>query len=232
MGLGDKRVNMRAWAYTSRGTPGEVLRLRTDLPKPLPAELHADEVIVKVAYVALDQGQSVIMRVFPHFNSKPWFPGLDFSGVVEAVGSNVTHVQPGDPVFGSPDPKAFLKWGRKYNGMLVEYAFLPAAQVVRKPTNISLASASTLATNGCTAFQFIDLVNMKEGDRVLITGASGGLGTLMVQVARAIVGKDGTIVGTCSAPNAELVKKLGADEVRRPEMAAASSTHHLLDLHR
>lgn len=223
---------MRAWAYTSRGTPGEVLRLRTDLPKPLPAELHADEVIVKVAYVALDQGQSVIMRVFPHFNSKPWFPGLDFSGVVEAVGSNVTHVQPGDPVFGSPDPKAFLKWGRKYNGMLVEYAFLPAAQVVRKPTNISLASASTLATNGCTAFQFIDLVNMKEGDRVLITGASGGLGTLMVQVARAIVGKDGTIVGTCSAPNAELVKKLGADEVRRPEMAAASSTHHLLDLHR
>lgn len=218
--MGQNKVTMRGWAHTSRGTPAAVLTLRTDLPKPMAADLRADEVIVKVSYVALDQGQSIIIQVLPHLRSKPWIPGLDFSGIVEAVGSNVTHVQPGDPVLGSPNPKSA---SNRYTGMLVEYAILPAAQVVRKPPNISLAAASTVATNGCTAFQFIRMVGMKKGDRVLITGASGGLGTLLVQVVRSVVGKEGTIVGSCSAANEQLVKNLGADEVRRPQFAAGSS---------
>ncbi|KEF59922.1 uncharacterized protein A1O9_04770 [Exophiala aquamarina CBS 119918] len=204
---------MRGWTFTRRGTPSAVLKLRSDLPKPTPAQLHADEVIVKVSHVAIDQGVAALMGLFPHLNSKPWIPGLDFSGVVDAVGSNVTHVRPGDMVFGSPNPKANPLWGRKYNGTIVEYAILPAGLVVRKPPNISIEAASTLACNGCTAVQFIELAGMKRGDRVLITGASGGLGTLMIQAVRAAVGDEGTIVGTCSVANEELVKKLGANEV-------------------
>jgi len=208
---------MRGWTFTSRGTPSTVLKLRSDLPKPTAAQLHADEVIVKVSHVAIDQGLAVIIGMMPHLNSKPWIPGLDFSGIVDNVGSSVTHVRPGDMVFGSPNPKANPLWGRQYNGTIVEYAILPACQVVRKPPNISIEAASTLACNGCTAVQFIAMAGMKRGDRVLITGASGGLGTLMVQAVRAAVGSEGTIVGTCSAANEELVRKLGANEVSGPQ---------------
>lgn len=221
--MGPTKVTMRGWAHTARGTPADVLTLRTDLPKPMPADLRADEVIVKVSYVALDPGQSLIIQLLPHLRSRPWIPGLDFSGIVESVGSNVTHVQPGDPVLGSPNPKSL---SGRYTGMLVEYALLPAELVVRKPPNVSLAAASTVATNGCTAFQFMRMVGMKKGDHVLITGASGGLGTLLVQVVRSVVGKEGTIVGTCSAANEQLVKNLGADEVRRTQFAAGNCLDH------
>lgn len=208
---------MRGWTFTTRGPPSAVLRLRSDLPKPTAAQLLTDEVIVKVSHVAIDQGVAVLMGLVPHLNSKPWIPGLDFSGVIDAVGSSVTHVRPGDMVFGSPNPKANPLWGRKYNGMIVEYAVLPAGHVIRKPPNISIEAASTLACNGCTAVQFTELAAMKRGDRVLITGASGGLGTLMIQAVRAVVGDEGTIVGTCSAANEEFVKKLGANEVSRSQ---------------
>jgi NADPH:quinone reductase-like Zn-dependent oxidoreductase len=221
---------MRAWTFTARGTPSAVLKLRADLPRPTPSQLHADEVIVKVSHVAIEQGLALLMELAPHINSKPWIPGQDFSGIVDSVGSNVTHLRPGDPVFGSGDPKSWAKWGSKYNGLLVEYAILPAAHVVLKPPNISFAAAATLTCNGCTAVQFTELVNMKKGDRVLITGASGGLGTVMLQVARAVVGNEGTIVGTCSAANEEFVKKLGADEVSKSQWASSSSCDYWLIL--
>ncbi len=204
---------MRGWVFTARGPPAAVLKLRDDLPRPTAADLRADEVLVKVSHVGLFLGFALMMALIPHVNSKPWIPAHDFSGVVEATGAKVTNVRAGDPVFGGPDPKVFMRWGSRYNGVLVEYAILPAAQVVRKPDNISFAAAATLPGNGCTAVQFVEKTGMKKGDRVLITAASGGLGTLMVQVARAVVGKEGSVVGTCSAPNEEMVKKLGADEV-------------------
>jgi NADPH:quinone reductase-like Zn-dependent oxidoreductase len=207
------QATMRGWTYTARGRPAAVLKLRDDLPRPTAADLRPDEVLVKVSHVGLFQGFAVMMGMIPHMNQKPWIPANDFSGTVEATGSKVTNVRPGDAVFGGPDPKLFMRWGSRYNGMLVEYAVLPAAQVVRKPDNISLAAAATVPGNGCTAVQFVALAKMKKGDRVLITAASGGLGTVMVQVARAVVGKEGLVVGSCSAPNEELVKKLGADEV-------------------
>src|SRR6185437_10958164 len=110
---------MRAWTFTTRGPPPAVLQLRDDLPKPTPAQLHSDEVIIIVSHVAIEQGLAILMSLVPHINSKPWIPGQDFSGIVESVGSGVTHLRPGDPVFGSGDPKGWVKWGSRYNGLLV-----------------------------------------------------------------------------------------------------------------
>lgn len=204
---------MRAWIFTVRGPPSAVLKLRDDFPRPTPDLLEPDEILVKVSHVAIFQGFAAIMAILPHFNSNPWIPATDFSGVVEAVGSKVQNVKAGDAVFGSPDPKTLNNWGSRYNGMLAEYAILPSNQVVRKPDNISFEAACTLAGDGCTAVQFCEITNLKKGDRVLITAASGALGSLTAQVVRGIVGSEGTIVGTCSAANEELVKGVGADEV-------------------
>ncbi|KIW14101.1 hypothetical protein PV08_06882 [Exophiala spinifera] len=204
---------MRGWIFTSRGRPSQVLKLRDDLRKPTTEMLGPNDALVKISCVSAFQGFAALMGIIPHFNDNPWIPGSDFSGVIEAVGSDVRHLKAGDAVFGSPNPRDYLKGGEKYNGVLVEYAVIPADQVVRKPANISFEEASGVAGNGCTALQFCELAGLKQGDRVLITAGSSGLGSTTIQIVRSFVGKEGTIVSTCSAANIELVKGLGADEV-------------------
>jgi NADPH:quinone reductase-like Zn-dependent oxidoreductase len=205
---------MRAWTFTCRGTPSSVLILRDDLRRPTPEQLGAQDILVKVSHVAVFQGFAAIMNIAPHFNSKIWIPESNFSGVIEAVGSDVDRLKVGDAVFGCPDPKKYLQRGTKYNGVMAEYAIVPASQAVKKPDNISFDAAAGLAGNGCTALQFCEKAGIKKGDRVLITAASGGLGSIAVQIVRTFVGDAGTIIGVCSAANAELVRSLGADEVR------------------
>lgn len=205
-------VTMRAWTYTSRGLPEDVLQLST-FPTTDLSSLLTDEVLIKISHVGIPQVAAVLMDILPHFTSKPWIACQDFSGTIIATGSSINHVAPGDLVFGSPDPKRFFTG--KYNGVLVEYAILPGTAVVKKPENITLASAAGIAGPGCPAIQFCELVGLKEGDSVLVTGASGGTGSLTVQIARKFVGKRGKVVGTCSAVNAELVRGLGVDEVSR-----------------
>jgi|SRR5271156_5228933 len=90
---------------------------------------------------------------------------------------------------------------------------MPAELVIRKPVNASMAEASGLAGVGCTAIQAAEAASLKPGDKVFVNGGSGGLGSMMVQVARAIVGESGQVIATCSGPNVEMVKALGADEV-------------------
>jgi NADPH:quinone reductase-like Zn-dependent oxidoreductase len=192
--------------------------------------LAANEVLVKVACAAVFQGSAKLMELLPHFNSLPWIPEYDFAGVVEAIGADVRDLKPGDAVFGAPNPKA-LKRDEKHNGVLAEYVVLDAGQVVRKSEKISFEDACGLAGNGCTAVQFCERLGLKLGDRVLVvglprndsissvdsvakTGASGGLGSKVTQVVKAKVGKDGVVIATCSAANAEAVRSLGADEVR------------------
>lgn len=204
---------MRAWTFTTRGPPTSVLTLRDDLPRPTQDKLGPDDVLVKVSHVAVFQGFATLMNIFPHFNANPWIPESSFSGMIEAVGSQVHQWKAGDAIFGSPNPKHYTKSTGKYNGMLAEYAIVPASQVVRKPENISFKAAAGLAPDGCTTLQFCEKAQLKRGDKVLVTAASGGLGSIVVQIVRTIVGSEGTIVGTCSAANADLVKSLGVDEV-------------------
>ncbi len=128
--------------------------------------------------------------------SKPHVPGLDFAGEVEAVGAEVTGFQPGDAVFG---------WS---TGALAEYVSVAEKALVAKPANLDFAGAATVAMAGLTALQALRKGGVGSGDDVLIVGASGGVGTFAVQLAKA---RGATVTGVCSKRNLNLVRSLGAD---------------------
>src|SRR5262249_45836092 len=126
--------------------------------------------------------------------------GVGYSGTVEAVGKNVTQFKPGDEVFG----------GR--TGAFAEYVCARAAgSVAMKPANLSFEEAASVAIAGITAFQGLrDKGKVEAGQKVLINGASGGVGTFAVQIAKAL---GANVTGVCSSRNIELVRSLGADQV-------------------
>jgi len=126
-------------------------------------------------------------------------PGFDVAGRVEAVGSNVTQLQPGDAVFG---------W---CEGSFAEYASVPEGQLARKPTNLSFEQAAAVPISGFAALQALrDTGGVQSGQRVVIIGASGGVGSFAVQLAKAFGAE---VTGVCSTKSVELVRSLGADHV-------------------
>ena len=126
-------------------------------------------------------------------------PGMDVAGVVEAVGSDATAFRPGDEVFGTG------------KGTFAEYARAPQAKLAPKPANLSFGQAAVVAISGVTALQGLrDRGRVKPGQKVLIIGASGGVGTYAVQLAR-VFGAEVTAV--CSTTKVDLVRSLGADHV-------------------
>ena len=125
--------------------------------------------------------------------------GVDYSGTVEAVGAKVTRFKPGDAVFG----------GR--TGAFAEYvAARENGGVVLKPDNLTFEQAAAVPVAAITALQGLRKAGVQPGERVLINGASGGVGTFAVQIAKAL---GAHVTGVCSTRNVELVRSLGADEV-------------------
>ncbi|HET7466888.1 MAG TPA: NAD(P)-dependent alcohol dehydrogenase [Candidatus Dormibacteraeota bacterium] len=144
--------------------------------------------------------------------------GADFAGTVEAVGRNVTRFQPGDAVFGG---------GR---GCYAEYKLIPAnAAIAHKPAGITFAQAGTVSVAATTALQALrDHGQIKPGQKVLINGASGGVGTFAVQIARALGGK---VTAVCSTRNVEMVTGLGAERVidyRKQDFSRAGERYDLM----
>jgi len=131
---------------------------------------------------------------------KPAVVGTDFAGIVESVGSRVTRYRPGDEVFGA------------VRGAFAEYAAVPnETAVARKPAGVSFEDAGTLAVAATTALQAVrDHGGVAQGQRVLVNGASGGVGTFAVQIARAFGAE---VTAVCSTRNVEVVRGLGADHV-------------------
>lgn len=133
--------------------------------------------------------------------------GTDVAGVVVAAGPGVTDLRPGDEVFGS-------LWDSSLNaraGSFAEYAAVPATQVTRKPAALSFEEAAASVMSGLTAMAAIrDVGQVREGTRVLINGASGGIGTLAVQLAASLGAE---VTGVCASHNVELVRSLGAHHV-------------------
>src|SRR5438045_3514378 len=126
-------------------------------------------------------------------------PGSDFAGTVEAVGRNVTEFKPGDEVFGVRA------------GALAEYICVTASRaVVSKPGNVTFEQAASIATALVALQGLRDTARVKAGQKVLINGASGGVGTFAVQIAKAMGAE---VTGVCSTHNVDLVKSLGADHV-------------------
>jgi NADPH:quinone reductase-like Zn-dependent oxidoreductase len=193
---------MKAIRYCEYGSPDDVLKLE-QVEKPVPND---NQILVRVRAVSLRffdggmLGGSVPGRLlFGLRKPKNPCPGSDFSGTVEAVGRNVTDFKPGDEVFGV---KA---------GALAEYICVRADRaVVSKPTNVTFEQAAAIPT-ALTALQGLrDTGHVKAGQKVLINGASGGVGTFAVQIAKAFGAE---VTGVCSTKNLDLVRSLGADHV-------------------
>lgn len=233
---------MKAWTHAARGAPSQVLKLDHDLPQPQPTDLKPREVLVKVANAALFAAEAQLMSIIPHLNSNPWIPGQGFSGTIVAVGDDALvqfdeSLKPGDAVFGMINAKKYPR----YNGPLVEYMVAPRECVVKKPNNVKLDEASTLAANGCTVIGFAETAgwikiqdvgrapsveNNASGKQILITGGSTGTGLFMLQFAKTLMGKEGSVVTTCSSRHEEAVRALGADEVSDRCSGRCSSRRH------
>jgi NADPH:quinone reductase-like Zn-dependent oxidoreductase len=184
--------------------PPDVLRLEA-IAKPVPA---ADELLVRVHAASVNPLDWHYMRGRPYLvrldagMGAPGVPrlGVDFAGTVEAVGSGVTHFKPGDEVFG----------GR--TGAYAEYVTVHESHVVAlKPANVSFEQAAAAPIAAVTALQALrDKGHLQRGQKVLINGASGGVGTFAVQIAKAYGAE---VTGVCSTRNLALVQSLGADHV-------------------
>lgn len=195
-------TSMRAIVRCEYGG-SEVLSLQTiPLPDPRP-----DEVRVKVHAAGVNQADWLMLNGTPFvvrfmtglFSPKDAVPGIDLAGVVDAVGSKVTRLKIGDAVFGEAS--------RAY----AEYACVPAKRLGIKPNAVSFEQAASLSVAGVAALQGLrDKGGLQAGHRVLINGASGGVGTFAIQIAKALGGE---VTAVCSARNVEQAKALGAAEV-------------------
>jgi NADPH:quinone reductase-like Zn-dependent oxidoreductase len=194
---------MKAIVYCDYGVAN--LKLE-QIEKPTPTD---DQVLVRVRAASVNpydwhfvEGSPKIIRLFGIGLRKPKDTrlGVDFSGTVEAVGKNVTQFQPGDEVFGGK------------GGAFGEYVTPRADRAVAlKPSNVSFEEAASVNIAGLTALQAVrDKGKIQPGQKVLINGASGGVGTFAVQIAKNF-GAD--VTGVCSTRNVDLVKSLGADQV-------------------
>jgi NADPH:quinone reductase-like Zn-dependent oxidoreductase len=172
-----------------------------------PPEVRDDGVLVRVHAASIHIGDvfaslgvPYVMRpIFGVRRPRARVPGSDVAGTVEAVGSSVTDLRPGDEVIG---------WCR---GAFAELAMAPASQWVAKPADMSFEDASTLVTSAITALQGMrDKGGVKPGDVVLVNGAAGGVGSFAVQVAKALGAR---VTAVCSARNVETMRSIGADEV-------------------
>lgn len=198
---------MKAVVYEKYGIPSDVLQLE-EVEKPTPKD---NEVLVKIHASSINDGDNSIISGTPFIARlssgllKPnhVIPGGDISGQVEAVGSAVTQFQPGDEVYGDLGESGF--------GAYAEYVSAPENALVLKPVNITHEAAASVPQYAVVVLQGLrDFGHIQQGQKVLINGASGGIGTFAVQIAKSF----GTeVTGVCSAKNIDLVRSIGADHV-------------------
>ncbi len=170
-------------------------------------DIKEDEVLVRVMALSINAGDLFGLKGTPYMvrfsvgfpKPKDFIPGWDLSGIVESVGKNVKNIKVGDEVFGATE-SAFT-----------EYAVLKRNEFALKPSNVSFEEAASVPTAAITALQRLrDGGNIKKGQKVLITGASGGVGSFGVQIAKSF----GTeVTGLCSTSKMEMVRSIGADHV-------------------
>ena len=194
---------MKAIVCTQYGAP-DVLQF-AELPNPTPA---ADEVLIKLYAASVNPVDLHLMRGKPFFlrlmsgglrAPKHKVPGHDFAGRVEAIGRNVTQFKPGDDVFGA------------CRGAFAEYVCAKEDNLARKPANISFENAAALPIAALTALQGLrDKGRIQPSQRVLVDGASGGVGTFAIQIAKSFGAE---VTAVCSTRNVEIARSLRADHV-------------------
>ena len=212
---------MKAIVQDTYGSP-DVLELR-EVDKP---EIGDGEVLVRVHAAGVDRGVWHLMtglpylvRLFGYGLRAPKNPvrGREVAGIVEAVGKTVTRFQPGDEVFGIGE------------GSFAEYALAREDKLAPKPVNLTFEQAAVAAISGLTALQGLrDQGRIEPGQKVLIVGASGGVGTFAVQIAKAF---GAHVTGVSSTPKVEMVRSIGADHVidyTREDFAEGEQSYDLI----
>ena len=193
---------MKAMVQDKYGS-AEVLKAR-DIEKP---QIRNDEILVRVHAASVHVGDWILMTGSPFVmrfatglrKPKNPVPGTDVAGTVEAVGKDAQRLRPGDEVFG---------WSA---GAFAEYASASEDQFITKPANLTFEQAAAVGVSATTALQLLrDNGKVQPGQKVLINGASGGVGTFAVQIAKAFGAE---VTGVCSTKNVELVRSIGADHV-------------------
>jgi len=194
---------MKAVVQTGYGS-ADVMQL-AEVEQPSPGD---GEVLIRVRAASLAAGEYFGMRGRPFpirfyigfpKPKKDFVVGIDCAGVVEAVGPNVSGFEPGDDVYG------------ECRGSCGEYAIAKEGSIAPKPSNLSFEQAAAVPTSGCTALQALrDHGKVRPGQKVLINGASGGVGPFAVQIAKALGAE---VTGVCSTRNVEMVREIGADHV-------------------
>lgn len=193
---------MKAIVYDKYG-PFEVLELR-EIEKPA---VKDNEVLVRIHAAALHIGDCFSVRGVPYLirtvsgilKPKYGIPGFDLAGRVEAVGINVKQFRPGDEVFGAA------------NGTCSEYVSTAEGRLALKPANLTFEQAAAFPTSATPALQAIrDVGKVQPGQKVLINGASGGVGSFAVQIAKAFGAE---VTGVCGRTNVDMVRSIGADHV-------------------
>jgi NADPH:quinone reductase-like Zn-dependent oxidoreductase len=193
---------MKAIVQNAYGSP-DVFELK-EIDKPLVGD---DDVLVRVRAAGLHSGDYFGMRGEPYAvrmyvgfpKPKDYVPGIDVAGRVEAVGKNVTRFQPDDEVFGVP------------NGACAEYACAGEDKWVPKPASMTFEEAAAVPTSAVAALRGLSNAGeIQPGQKVLVNGASGGVGTFAVQIAKALGAE---VTGVCSTRNVDMVRSIGADYV-------------------
>ncbi len=196
---------MKAAVYSRYGPP-DVVQIK-DVETPVPND---NEALIKVRAASVNPADWRLMRGSPYIvrmlfglrkpsTTQPGRPGVDVAGQVEAVGGNVTRFKPGDEVFGA------------CRGAFAEYACVSESKLAMKPYNVTFEQAASVPVAALTALQGLrDKGHIQPGQKVLINGAAGGVGTFAVQIAKWFGAE---VTGVCSTKNVEMVRAIGADHV-------------------
>ncbi|GLT31893.1 hypothetical protein SLA2020_065940 [Shorea laevis] len=196
---------MKAFVYSEYGNPADVLRLQTDIAVP---EVEEDQVLVKVVAAGLNPVD--FKRMLGLIKTPlPIIPGYDVTGVVVKVGSKVKNYKEGDEVYGFTNIQKSFQLP-KFPGTLAEYTAIEEKLLAPKPKNLSFAEAAGLPLAIETAYEGLERIEFSAGKSLLVLGGAGGVGSLVIQLAKHVFGAS-KVAATSSTVKLDVLKKLGAD---------------------
>ncbi|XVE83958.1 hypothetical protein DITRI_Ditri16bG0130600 [Diplodiscus trichospermus] len=198
---------MKAWVYAHHGKSVDVLKLHSDVDVP---QLKEDQVLIKVIAAGLNPVDfKRMLGMFKESDSPlPIVPGYDVAGVVLKVGSQVINFKEGDEVYGNINEKG-LDHPKRY-GTLAEYTAAEEKLLALKPKNLSFIEAAVVPLAIGTAYEGLEKTGFSSGKSILVLGGAGGVGTMVIQLAKHVFGAS-KVAATSSSSKLELLKSLGAD---------------------